>query len=302
METTTDPKVTQELAIVTSAIEVSLGVKELTTAFAARRDELTATVYEFTKPPTNDDEQAEILTAQRAVAKLRTDLTKNAAALKSPLNAAKSRILEIENAAVETLKKAEAHAQGLVNNYQQALANARREEEQRLQRERDEIERQRQQALREQEEAERKRQQAEIARQEAERANSPEAKLKAQQEEQRLKDEASKLEADAYERELEAAMAPTPAAIPSAPPPQAREILDFELIGTSPAAQKGCLIALLNEHPEFFNCSISQTTPRHFTLSLKVQDLMDAIAGKEPFQKLERAPGIRITSRLATLR
>lgn len=297
-----DPKVTQELAIVTSAIEVSLGVKELTTAFAARRDELTATVYGFVRPPTNDEEQANILSAQRAVAKLRTDLTKNASALKSPLNAARSRIIDLEDSAVQFLKKAETHAQSLINAYQQKLADARRAEELRVQREREETERQRQQAQRETEEAERKRQQAEIARQRAEEANSPAAKLKAQQDQKRLEDEAAKLEADAYEKDLAAAMAPPAPAPISAPEPQARTVYDFTVNGRNEFEKGASLAALYKQHPEFFNHTVKEEAPREFTIKLKVKDLLDALAGNAPFAKLESANGITISTRLSTLR
>lgn len=286
-ETTTDPKVTQELTIVTSAIEVSLGVKELTTAFAARRDELTAVVYEFTKPPTNDDEQAEILTAQRAVAKLRTDLTKNAAALKSPLNSARSRILELENSAVEFLKKAEAHAQGLVNAYQQKLSDARRAEEKRVADETKRLADQTAQAERDKEEAERLRQKALLA---------PTA------EKAKLEEKAAELDADAYGKLLDAEMSPTPAPV-IAPHPQAREIADFVLNGRNEFEKGASLAALYKQHPEFFSHNVKDGDgTREFTIKLKVKDLLDALAGNPPFQKLESANGITITKRLSTLR
>lgn len=300
-ETTTDPKVTQELAIVTSAIEVSLGISELTTAFAARRDELTAVVYEFTKPPTNDEEQAEILTAQRAVAKLRTDLVKNAAALKSPLNSAKSRILELENAAVEFLKKAEAHAQGLVNNYQQALANARREEEQRVAAEQKRIADQAAQAQREQEEAERKRQQAEIAAKAAQEATTKAARDKAAAEAAKLTQEAETLDAAAYAKELDAAMAPAPVAV-SAPAPQARTIIEFSLAGRNDFEKGESLEKFHRAHGEFFSRKIVEEGAREYTIKLKIKDLTDAINGVAPFQKLTAAPGLVLHERLSTLR
>lgn len=300
-ETTTDPKVTQELEIVTSAIEVSLGVKELTTAFSSRRDELTATVYEFTKPPTTDEEQAEILTAQRAVAKLRTDLTKNAAALKSPLNAARSRIIELENAAVDTLKKAETHAQGLVNFYQNKLAEARRAEEQRIAAEQRRIAEQAAQAKREQEEAERKRQQAVLAAQQAHEAATKAERDKAAAEAAKLNEEAAQLEADAYGKALDAEMAPVVLPV-SAPAPQAREVYDFTLIGRNEFEKGHSLAALYTQHPEFFSHNVREEGAREFTIKLKVKDLLDALEGKAPFAKLESAHGITITKRLSTLR
>lgn len=297
-----DPKVAQELKVVTEAISVSLAVKEITIDFAKRRDELIANSSEFLTPPTNDDEQQEIITAQRALQGLRKEVEKQAAALKSPLNAARKNIIDIEDRATTAIDKEEKRLQGLVNHRQQKLLEERRAEEAKIEAERKRLADEQAKAQREEEEAERKRRQAEIAAQQALEAKTKAERDKAAAEAQRLNDEAAKLESDAYGRNLEAEMAPPTPTVPSAPMPQARRIYDFELIGTTPSAMKGCLIALLNAHQEFFSCSASPTTPRHFTLSLKVQDLMDALSGKEPFTKLESAPGIRVTERLATLR
>lgn len=299
--TTIDPRVAQELSVITEALAVSLGVKELTPAFIERRDELTAIAYGFETPPTTDEEQSEILSAQRNVAKLRTELTKNGAALRGPLNTAKTKISEIENGAVEFLKKAEAHCQGLVNFRQNKLLAERRAEEQRIETERKRLADQAAQAEREQQEAERKRQAAALAEQQAQEATTKAARDKAAAEALRLTQEAEALDTAAYEKEIEAALAPMAQAA-SAPAPQAREIRDFVLIGRNEAERKDSLRRLLAAHPEFFALEAKDETPRAFSLKLRIQDLTDALNGKAPFAKLDTAPGITVSTKLSVLR
>lgn len=292
METTTelatiDPKVAQELKVITDAIAVSLNVKEVTVDYLKRSEELTATVYAFTKPPTDDKEQEAIRLSYRAVQKLRTELEKNADALKAPLIAANDRLTEIKKREIEILKKCEEHGHGLVNNYQQKLTDARRAEEQRLEAERRRIADQQAQAEREQAEAERKRQAALIA---------PPAQAA------KLEQEAAQLEADAYGKFLDAESATIPPAVPNTPEPQAREVHDFVLIGRNDSEKKESFRRLQAAHPEFFNLVAREETPREFSLKLRISDLVDALNGKAPFQKITSAPGITITTKLTTLR
>lgn len=290
-----------QITVAARAIAVSLGVQGLSSNFEERKTELLATYAGYTVPPTTDDEQTDMLSMQRALASFRIEATKEEDLMKRPLNTAKAKIIEIVKAGIAPIEAAEKKLQGFINFRQNKLAEERRAEEQRVQREREETERQRLQALREQEEAERKRQQAELARQRAEAANSPEAKLKAQQEQKRLSDEAAKLEADAYEKELTAAMTPAPVPV-GAPSPQAREVYEFTLNGHNEFAKGESLRRLFAQHPEFFATHVKEEAPREFTIKLKVKDLLDALEGRPPFQKLESAHGITISTRFATLR
>lgn len=296
-----DPKLQQEFRVVAEALAVSLGVKELSPEFSTRRDEATAAIYEFTKPPTTDEEQAAILSVQRQASKLRTELTKNGAALRGPLNAAKTRISDLENTAVAVLKKAEEHAQGLVNHRQQKLLEERREAEAAAQRETQRIAAEQAAAIKAQADAEKARQQAQEAAQRAEEAKGKE-KVRAEAEALRLAQEAQKAEDEAFEKQMEAEAAPVLPIVPVSELPQAKTIRDFEIIGRTPSEQKASLIKLLCAKPEFFSATIKSETPRTFSLSLKIADLMDALCGREPFQKLESTPGIQIHERLSTLR
>ena len=69
-ETTPEDKalalVNLELKVVSEAVSVSLGVKEITTSFIARRDTLIDDAARFTKPPEDDEQQSAMLDAQRA--------------------------------------------------------------------------------------------------------------------------------------------------------------------------------------------------------------------------------------------
>lgn len=290
-----------ELRVVTSAIETALGVREITVEFASRRDTLTAAAYEFTTPPETDDAQETILTAQRAVQKLRTELKKNGESLKAPLNSARETIIDIVKRETATLEKAENHLAGLVNHRQQKLAAARREAEEAAARETKRIADEAAAATRAQEAAESARKAAELAAQRAEEAKGK-AKQKAAEDAARLAAEASRLEDEAMEKGMAAEAAPEPIVAPVSDLPMARTIIDFELRGRTPSEKKISLILLLNAHPEFFNVHLAETTPRGFSLTLKIQDLTDALCGKEPFKKLESVPGINITTRLSQLR
>lgn len=290
-----------ELRVVTSAIETALGVREITVEFATRRDSLTAAAYVFTTPPESDDEQELILTAQRSVAKLRAELKKSGDSLKAPLNSARETIIDIVKRETATLEKAENHLAGLVNHRQQKLAAARREAEEAAARETKRIADEAAAATRAQEAAESARKAAELAAQRAEEANGK-AKANAEAEAARLAAEASRLEDEAMEKGMAAEAAPEPFVAPVSYLPMARTIIDFELKGRTPSEKKASLIELLNAHPLFWTAHISETTPRGFSLTLKIQDLTDALAGKEPFKKLEYVPGINITTRLSQLR
>lgn len=298
---TIDPRVAQELRVVTEAIAVSLSVKEITIDFEARRDELILSASEFKTPPENDDQQQEILTAQRALQSLRKEVEKQASALKAPLNAARKNIIEIEDKATVAITKAEQRLQGLVNHRQQKLLAERRAEEQRIETERKRLADQAAQGEREQQEAERKRQAAALAEQQAQEATTKAARDKAAGEALRLTREAEALDTAAYEKEIEAAMAPMAQAV-SAPAPQAREIRDFTLNGRNEAERKDSLRRLLSAHPEFFALEAKDETPRAFSLKLRIQDLTDALNGKAPFAKLDTAPGITVSTKLSTLR
>jgi len=297
----TNPKIIQELRIVLPALIVALGGQELVTDLKNRSDEATAAIYEFTQPPTTDEEQNEIIAAQRGASKLRTELTKQADAYKAPLNAARKTIIDLTNAATEILEKAEKHAQGLVNHRQQKLLEERRRQEAEVERQAQELRNKEAEAQRQRDEAERQRQQAAEAERRAAEAKTAAARLKAEQEAAALKAQAEANDTAALKTELAIESTPLRIIEPGLEP-QAKEIRDFVIIGRSPSEKKASLIALLNRHPEFFTCHISETTPRAFSLSLKISDLTDALAGKEPFAKLESSPGITVIERVSNLR
>lgn len=290
-----------ELRVVTSAIETALGVREITVEFATRRDSLTAAAYVFTTPPESDDEQELILTAQRSVAKLRTELKKSGDSLKAPLNSARETIIDIVKRETATLEKAENHLAGLVNHRQQKLAAARREAEEAAARETKRIADEAAAATRAQEAAESARKAAELAAQQAEAAKGK-AKEKAAAEAARLAAEASRLEDEAMEKGMAAEAAPEPFVAPVSDLPMARELFDFELTGRNDIEKMRSFYDLLTAHRELFKLTYHDTTPRSFSVSLKITDLVERLNSKPPAPPILSAPGLTITKRLSSLR
>jgi hypothetical protein len=284
----TDPKALERLRIMLPAILASLSIDALSTDYTKQFEEYTGAALAFKEPPTNDDEQDEILAAQRKVAKLRTNLLKQGDAAKAALNGPKDEIHAMVKAEEAKLKKVELHCQGLTNNYQMHL-----------QRQREEAERQQAAAARkaQQEQAEIERQQAD-----AERIRK-EAKKAAQvdpNEAKRLAEEAQRLEDEAFAKSLEI----TPVAAPAAPlpEPKAQVVYDFTLNGRTEHEKGQNLLKLLAQHPEFFATHVKEGDGREYTIKLRISDVVDACNGNPPFAKLTSAHGITITERLKALR
>lgn len=290
-----------ELNVVTSAIEVALGVRELTPDFTYRRATLIAAGSNFTAPPKDDDEQDQVLAAQRALAGLRIEVTKQADALKSPLNSAREKIIELHKSGVATIKREEDRLAGLINNRQQKLLRERQEAEAAAERERKRIADEAAEAVRAQEEAERQRRAANLAAQQAELLKGK-AKERAEQEAKRLAAAATQAEEEAFARSLAAESATQPVAPIVSEAPQAKEYLDFEISGRTDEEKKASLIKLSNAHPELFGAHVSQEKPRAFSLTLRILDLTERLNGKSSWPIITAAPGITITKKLSNLR
>lgn len=278
----------KEVDAVTKAIEISLGVREIEPDFKTTSLALTKAAYAFTAPPVDDEEQSTMLTAQRAVAKLRTGLVKDGDELKKPLNAARARIIAIVDREVDILEKAEAHTQGLINHRQQKLADDRRAADAAAERERIKAEQEAAAATK-------AAQEAEAARLAAEKANDPVEKA-------RLQAEAEQAEATAFEAELAAEAAASTPVAPVSDLPMAKEYFDFTLAGRSETEKLGSLMKLLCAHPELAKLTAHEATPRSFSIGLRIADLMDRINSRSPAPPITTAPGIIITSHLSKLR
>lgn len=268
------------------AVALSLGVIAISPDFEARRDELIAASAEFTAPPKDDPEQEEMLKAQRALAAFRIAVTKDEDGYKRPLNDAKTKIIAIAKSGLAPVETAEKRLQGFVNNRQQKLAAER--EAARLAQERE--------AKRAAEEAAA----AQKAAEEAERAREA-AMLAADPAEQaRLAAEAARLEDEAFARQLEAESIQVPS-VPVSELPQAKEVMEFAIVGTNAMEQRASLIKLLGAHPELFSAHCKTETPRSFSLTLKIADLQDRINSRM-MPAIASAPGITITKTLSKLR
>lgn len=289
-----------EIRVVTSAIEVSLGVKELTQDFSIRRDAAIAAGGKFIKPPEDDDQQLLIQSAKHDISKLRTDLTKNGDALKAPLNAARDKIIELVKTATATLKREEDRLNGLVNHRQQKLIEARREAEAAAAREAKRIADDAAAAQRSTEAAESARRVAELAAQQAE-ALRGQAKLQAEQEAARLAQEAARMEDEAFAQALAAEAPVAVVAVPISELPMAREVIDFTLAGNNDIERKASLIKLLVAHDELFTFK-SDEAHRGASLTLRIQDLTERLNSKPPAPPITEAPGINIIKTLSKLR
>lgn len=277
--------VNQELKVVEDAVRVALGVKDITVDFKSRRETLIANAAKFTKPPESEEEQSVMLKAQRDLSKLRTEVTKQGEALKAPLNAARTKIIEIVKEGVEAIQKAEAGIQGKIQNYQQKLLDEQRriEQEQALADRRAQEEAAEAQRL--QSEAEKQRQAAELAKTEAEATA--------------LREQAAKLEDQALEKGLSAETSELPIAVQQEAP-KAREVFDFEIIGKTDIERKASLSALASAAPWMFTVHVSDEKPRAYSLNLSVRTLTESLNGNPPLK--EPLPGIRTFTRLTNLR
>lgn len=295
-----DPAVEQQLKIVTSAIQVALGVKELTTDFNKRRDSAIEIANEFEKPPETDAEQEDMLRAQRSVAALRIEVTKQAEAFKAPLNAARTKIIDLVKSGIAPLEQAERRLEGFVQHRQQLLLRQQQEQAAAAERERQRIANEAAEAQRLADEAEKKRQEAEASAANAEKMKG-QKKEQAEADSKRLAEEAQRLEDEAFAKSLAAEMAPEPVAAPVSESKMAREVLDFELAGNNVMQKHQSLLALTHHHPELFSVTIHEETPRGYSLTLKVRDVVDKLNGDQPaFQTIPAA--IKVTTKLTKLR
>lgn len=294
------PEARHQIETAARAVALSLGVVGISENFEARRDGLIAVADAFTAPPQDDTEQEAMLQAQRDLAKFRTSTTKEVDGYKRPLNDARGKIINLTDTGLRPVEAAEERLQGFINNRQMRLLRERKEAELAAQREQKRIADEAAAAQRAQEAAENARNAAELAAQQAETAKGK-AKQKAEDEALRLAAEASRLEEEAFDKSLAAETAPE-VVVPVSFLAMAREVKDFTLIGRNDAELKASLTKLLAAHPEFFTIEAKAETPRSYALKLRISDFTDALNGKQPFAKIESAPGINITSKLTTLR
>jgi len=280
------PNVRHQIETAARAVAISLGISGLSDNFDAIKAELISDADDFSAPPADDVEQEEMLSAQRALTAFRIAVTKKEDEYKRPLNDAKTKIIALVKAGLVDVEKAEKRIQGFINNRQQKLMEARREAQLAQEREA-------QRLAAEAAEAAHAAQEAEKAREAAAKANDP-------AEQARLAAEAARLEDEAFAKQLDAESAPL-AAVPVSEAPQAKEIVEFSIIGENTIQQKASMIKLLCAHPELFSVHCKTETPRSFSLTLKIADLTDRLNGRMT-PAITEAPGITIHKTLSKLR
>lgn len=289
-----------EITVVTEAIEVALGVREITIEFSKRREALISSAQIFNRPPTTDEEQEQILSAQRALGKLRNEVKKKADGYKAPFNAARTKIIEIHDEGIASIEKEEKRLQGLVQHRQQKLLEEQRQREADAAAETKRIADEAAAAERARLEAERTRLQAEIAQQQAELAKGKK-KLQAQQEAEEAKRKAEEAEEASFLASLNAE-APRPVvAAPVSDLTMSKQVVDFTIDGDNDVQRKASMIKLLCAHPELFSVHVKNETPREYSLKLKIADTADRLNGRLA-PAIEAAPGITIRKTLSKLR
>lgn len=297
---TLDPQVEQQLRVVTEAISVSLGVRELTVDFSKRANELITEAGGFIAPPESDEQQEEIKKTQRSLAALRIEVTKQGEALKSPLNAARTKIIDIVKDGLMPIEKAEKRLEGFIQHRQQLLIRQQQERDAAAERERQRIANEAAAAQRALDDAERQRKAAELAAEQA-KALQGKAKIDAEAAAAKLAAEATKAEEEAFDRALAAEATPEPVAAPVSELPMAKEVFDFEIIGDRPDRQAQSLIALAAIYPELFSAHVKNDSPRGYSLTLKIQDVTDKLNGRLP-AFVTPPPGIKIITKITKLR
>jgi len=280
------PNVRHQIETAARAVAISLGISGLSENFDEIKAELISGANEFSGPPVDDLEQEEMLASQRALAAFRIAVTKKEDEYKRPLNDARTKIIALVKTGLSDVEKAEKRLQGFINNRQQKLLEARREAQLAQERESQRLAAEAAEAARAAEEAEK-------AREAAAKANDP-------AEQARLAAEAARLEDEAFARQLEAESAPL-AAVPLSEAPQAKEIIEFSIVGDNTLQQKASMIELLCAHPELFSVHCKTETPRSFSLTLKIADLTDRLNGRMT-PVITSAPGITIHKTLSKLR
>lgn len=295
-------KIQQQLTVITTAIEVALGVREITPEAKARVATLSAAAFAFTVPPLDDEEQERISAARRALAAVRIGITKQSDAYKSVLNAPRQTIIDITKKIVETIEKAERHCQGLENARQQRLVRERQEREEAAAREQKRIADEQAAAQRAIEDANRQRLAAKEAARQAESLKGKK-KAEAEAEAARLADEARRAEENAIEQSL--ALETAAPSLPVAPVSDltmAKEFNDFELIGFTESAKAESLRKLIYAHPQFATYKIADEKPRSYSITLKISDVVDRLNGRDGRPAADSLPGIKVVKRLTRLR
>lgn len=243
-----------EAKTILTAVLTSMGVLDLTPDFTRRRDALIADATAVAKVQDTDDE-AKANAAYKALNALKKEVEAQSAGFKTPLNAAKTRIIDITDAGLDPVIKAQKRLKDMIDGHAaEKIAEQRRQEAERqaaiakAAAEQKAAEEAAAKLAREQEAArlaaEKAKREAEEAAEAQRKANSPEAKAaaaKAQQEaaeaqrkakenEERLAQEAQDA-ADAAEAASMLPAAPPVADVTHARGVSARMVRDFALLG-----------------------------------------------------------------------
>lgn len=309
----------RELETIVSAILVSLSVVDISPEFYQRRDALIADAKAVAQVQNTEDE-GKANAAYKALNALKKEVEAQSTGFKTPLNAAKTRIIDIVDTGLEPLEKAMDRIKSMSDGYAaEKIAEQRRQEAERqaaiarAQAEQRAAEEAAAKLAREQESArlaaEKAQQDADEAARRAAEANSPEAKAaaaKAQQEAAEAQRKAKENEERLAQEAQDAAdLAEAAAMLPTAPPvaeadarnargQKARMMRSVEIIGGKDEfhlarnAERFAIFAIQNPEMNLI---------RFLKIGIKKSDLIEALKDDD-FLK-ETPPGLRIWSHIA---
>lgn len=311
--------VQDEAKTILSAVLTSMGVLDLTPDFTRRRETLIAAAKAVAQVQSTDDEAA-AAAAFKNLRALKKEVEAQSAGFKTPLNAAKTRIIDIVDTGLAPVEKAMARLKSMSDGYAEELIQAQRKAE---------ADRQAQIAkaaadqkaaedaaekLRKDQEAaaaaaQKAQDDAKRAQEEAERANSPESKAaaaKAQQEaadaQRKAKEEADRLAQqaqDAADAAEAAAMMPETAPVAEithAKGISAKMVRDYGIIGDPDAfrmARSTELFAqwLFTKRPDL---------ARFLKIEIRRADMLEFLKDEAAAKMIAEAkpPGVRFFERI----
>lgn len=307
-----------EAKTILTAVLTSMGVLDLTPDFTQRRDALIADARAVAQVQNTEDE-GRANAAYKALNALKKEVEAQSTGFKTPLNAAKTRIIDITDAGLEPVLKAQKRLKDMIDGHAaEKIAEQRRQEAERqaaiakAQAEQRAAEEAAAKLAREQEAArlaaEKAQREAEEAAKRAAKADSPAAKAaaaKAQQEAADAQRKAQEEEAKLAQQAQDAADAADAAAMtPEAAPVaeithargvSARMVRDFNLMGDPDAFR------MARSAEQFAQWIFTQRPDlaRFLKIEVRRADLLEALKD-EKFLATEKPPGIRIFEKVAS--
>lgn len=285
----------RELAIITNAILVSLGVTDITPEFTRRRDDLIAAAAAV-KQVQSTEEEGTANAARSALRSLEKEIEAQATAMKTPLNAARTRIIALVDNGLAPAQAAGKRLKDMIDGYAAELIEKQRAEQRAAEEAARKVQEEARKAQEEAENLARQQRAAEEAARKAQEAAAAAVGAKAKADAEKVaaaaRAEQQRITAAQQQAELDAeaaSMAPTPAAptaIVHARGVSAKMVWDAELVGADEYKQRASAEAFARMFPQY--CRID----------LRKSDILDAL--KRDQKTFDACPSLRVFERIST--